>query len=339
MINKVYRLTRPYFISEDLESLELTSDKILVKPTVMSICVADQRYYKGLRPSSILESKLPMSLIHEAIGEVVYDPSNRLKVGQTVVLIPNTPSSIKSNIKENYDVTSKFRASSMDGFMQEYVLMDKDRVIPINSINKEIGSFIEMVSVAVNAIENFDKLNKSNLDTVGIWGSGSLGFILSLLLKYKYVNSKIIVFGRNKSKLEYFSFVDEIYEIDNIPQDLQISHAFEAVGGKNSEYAISQIIDIIQPQGVVSLLGVSEDSIKINTRKVLEKGLYLLGNSRSSRIDFELSVEILEKNKDIQNQLSKLISSRIEVRNIVDINKAFELDFLSEFKTIIHWKI
>lgn len=339
MINKVYRLVSPKFILEELESLDLTSDKILVKPTVMSICMADQRYFQGLRPKSVLNNKLPMSLIHECVGEVVYDPENEFEVGQMIVLIPNTPSNSNEDIKENYSLTSKFRASSMDGFMQEYLLMDRDRVITINNIDKDIASFIELISVAVNAIENFDMTYKTNIDVIGVWGSGSLGFILSLLLKYKYNNSKIVVFGRNRTKLDYFSFADEVYKIDDIPKDIVISHAFEAVGGKNSEDAINQIIETIKPQGVISLLGVSDNSIKINTRMMLEKGLYLLGNSRSGRDDFEKAINIVERNQYIQNQLLKLVSSKIEVKNTMDIIKAFELDSVSQFKTVIDWNI
>ena len=339
MINKVYRLVSPKFILEELESLDLSSNKVLVKPIVMSICIADQRYFQGLRPKAVLNSKLPMSLIHECVGEVIYDPENNFKVGQVVALIPNTPSNTKEEVKENYSLTSKFRASSMDGFMQEYLLMDRDRIVPFNNINIDVASFIELISVAVNAIENFDRSYKIKPEVIGIWGSGNLGFILSLLLKFKYNDSKIIVFGKNKTKLDYFSFVDEVYEIDDIPSDIIISHAFEAVGGKNSEDALNQIIDIINPQGVISLLGVSDNSIKLNTRMILEKGLYLLGNSRSGREDFEKAIEILEENPYIQNQLLKLISLKIEVKNTVDIIKAFELDNTSQFKTVIYWNI
>ena len=43
------------------------------------------------------------------------------------------------------------------------------------------------------------------------------------------------------------------------------------MGGKGSQQAIEQIINIINPEGVSLLLGVSELSIQVNTRMVLEK--------------------------------------------------------------------
>ena len=62
-----------------------------------------------------------MALIHEAIGEVVRDPSGNFKTGDLVVMVPNTPVEEDDIIAENYLRSSKFRASGFDGFMQEYV--------------------------------------------------------------------------------------------------------------------------------------------------------------------------------------------------------------------------
>ena len=55
-----------------------------------------------------------------------------------------------------------------------------------------------------------------------------------------------------------------------------VDHAFECAGGEGSVAAIEQIIDRIN-RGTVSLLGVSENNVPINTRMVLEKGLRLFG--------------------------------------------------------------
>ena len=57
--------------------------------------------------------------------------------------------------------------------------------------------------------------------------------------------------------------------------------------GKGSQQAIEQIINIINPEGSIALLGVSELSIQVNTRMVLEKGLTIIGSSRSGLKDFE----------------------------------------------------
>ena len=65
-------------------------DQVLV-PTYLSICNADQRYYQGTRDKKILNQKLPMALIHEGIGKVVYDPTGTFRIGEQVIMIPNIP--------------------------------------------------------------------------------------------------------------------------------------------------------------------------------------------------------------------------------------------------------
>lgn len=339
MINQRYRLVAPKQIRIDFIDEVVNDSEIVVRPSYLSICAADQRYYNGSRGQEVLKKKLPMALIHEAVGEVVFDPKNEFKIGSKVVLIPNTPTEKDPLVKENYLKSSKFRASGFDGFMQGIVVIDRNRVIPFNNIDARTAVLLELMSVTMNAVETFEKHNHTYMSTIGVWGSGSLGFIMSLVLKYVYPKSKIIVFGTKKEKLDYFAFADETYTIDSIPADVKVDHAFECVGGKNSEEAINQIIDIINPQGLILMLGVSENNVLINTRMVLEKGLSLLGNSRSGYEDFKAAVDLLENNQDIANYLNTIISEEIIVRDINDIHKAFNNDTFNSFKTIMKWEI
>lgn len=83
----------------------------MVRPPHLSICNADQRYYQGKRSAKVLKQKLPMALIHEGIGDVVFDPRGEFATGQTVVMVPNTPFEKDGIIAENYLRSSKFRAS------------------------------------------------------------------------------------------------------------------------------------------------------------------------------------------------------------------------------------
>ncbi|GAF23735.1 xylitol dehydrogenase [Bacillus sp. JCM 19047] len=155
-----------------------------------------------------------------------------------------------------------------------------------------------------------------------------------------YPESTIIVFGKNDYKLDYFTFVDKKVLINDIPQDLKIDHAFECVGGRGSESAVDQIINCINPMGSMSLLGVSEDPIEVNTRLVLEKGLTLFGSSRSGTVDFQDAVNFLQQNKEIIDYLSQLVTNVIDVYSIKDIDSAFEEDLVSSWgKTVMEWKI
>ena len=338
MLNTVIRLSSPRNFETALEEETLGSDDVLIRPTYMSICAADQRYYQGKRKKEILDKKLPLALIHECVGKILVDPTNTYKKGEKVVLVPNVPHEKNELIKENYLRSSKFRSSSCDGFMQNYVLIKKDRIIPINKIDEKIATQLELTSVAINAVLSFKTKSHNKKERIGIWGCGSVGYLVSLVLKKYNPDSKIIVVGTNMEKLSYFSFADETIINSEITDDFYVDHAFECVGGPNAEGAINQIIDVINPQGTISLLGVTEDLVDINTRMILEKGLTIIGNSRSSYEDFFMAVELLQ-DKKMQNYVNNIISQIIQINDLDDINRAFESDIINEFKTVIKWNI
>lgn len=338
MINQVYRLIAPKQIRADFVDLKIDNETVIVRPTYLSICAADQRYYTGSRGRVVMKQKLPMSLIHEAVGEVVYDPKGEYKVGTNVVMIPNTPMEEDDIIKENYLRSSKFRASGFDGFMQNVVAMRRDLIIPF-TVAPNVAVLLEVTSVVMNAIENFKNHSHDRKESIGIWGNGNLGFISALALKKMYPDSKVYVFGVGEEKMSYFSFVDGTFIVDDIPSDMAVDHAFECVGGRASETAINQIIDYIKPQGSITLMGVSEKNVAINTRMILEKGITLLGNSRSNYDDFKKSVEFMEEYPDVCEYLSTIISEEVVVQSIDDMHRAFDDDLNNAFKTVMKWEI
>lgn len=337
MINYVYQLVSPRVISIKYENIDF-NDNVIVKPLYMAICHADQRYYTGNRDKKVLRKKLPMALIHECCGEIVFDKSKKFKKGQKVVLIPNVPGKYNNEIYENYGEGAKFLSSGYDGFMREYINISQDRLVPFENISLEVAAITEFISVGAHALERFKKISHSNKEKIGIWGDGSLAFIVSNILKKEFLNSKIIVFGKNPEKLSLFSFVDETILVDDIPEDYKIDHAFECAGGEGSSYAIDDIIKHIKPQGSVMLMGVSENRIPINTRDILEKGLTFVGCSRSGYKDFEKAVELMQ-DKKFQMRLKMIIQEQEEVKTIEDIHKIFRKDLNNPFKTVFKWDL
>lgn len=340
MINTVYRLAEPRRFEIAFEDIELFGQNAIVRPTHLSICNADMRYYLGTRDPKVLAQKLPMALIHEGIGKVVFDPTGTFKSGDRVVMVPNAPCEKDDYIAENYLKTSKFCGSSMDGFLQEYVEISPKRLVPLpQGINLNVAAFTEIVSVSVHAITRFNKIAHARREHIGVWGDGNLGYITALFLKKTFPQSQIFVFGKTYGKLSDFTFADATYPVNAIPSGLTVDHAFECVGGNGSPVAIEQIIDLIKPEGTISLLGVSEYPVQINTRMVLEKGLRLFGSSRSGVADFEKTVAMYESNPEIIDYLGNLISSVNTVRTVADIKAAFEKDTKKAFgKTIMKWE-
>ena len=258
MLNTVYQLKRPRQFEVAFKEMEIDDRQVIVRPTRLSICHADQRYYQGARAEEILRQKLPMALIHEGIGKVIYDPTGTFEIGTEVVMIPNRPVEKDDIIAENYLRSSKFCASSMDGFLQEYVQAVPDRFVRLpQGINPTVAAYTELVSVSFHAINRFLRFSHERRDVIGVWGDGNLGYITSLLLKKMLPDSKIYIFGVTENKLSDFTFADGTYCVNEIPADMQIDHAFECVGGGAASKAINQIIDYIHPEGTISILGVS----------------------------------------------------------------------------------
>lgn len=340
MINTVYRLSAPRRFEIAFEDIELFGQNAVVRPTHLSICNADMRYYLGARDAKVLAEKLPMALIHEGAGEVVFDPTGTFKSGDKVVMVPNLACEEDEVIAENYLRSSKFCGSTMDGFLQEYVEISPKRLVALpENINMNVAAFTEIVSVSVHAISRFDKIAHKRRNTIGVWGDGNLGYITSLFLKKQFPESKIIVFGTTFEKLSDFTFADETYVVSNVPEGVQIDHAFECVGSNGSPIAIEQIISLIRPEGTISIMGVSEYPVPINTRMILEKGLRMFGSSRSGVADFKKTVEMYKTNPEIIDYLGNLISSVNTVRTVADIKNAFEKDTRKAFgKTIMKWE-
>lgn len=341
MINQVYRLVSPRQFEVTYKDQSIISNQVAVRPTNLSICAADQRYYTGTRGKQAMRKKLPMALIHEGVGEVVFDPTNTFEIGTRVVMVPNIQVEEDEYIAENYLRSSKFRSSGYDGFLQDYVFLNADRLIQLpKDINLDVAAFTELVTITTHALSRFEKKSHGRRETFGVWGDGNLGFITCLFLKKLYPNSKVIIFGKTDYKMNHFSFVDDAIKIDEIPEDLTIDHAIECAGGKGSQYAIDQIIDVINPEGTVCLLGVSEYPVETNTRMILEKGLTFIGSSRSGSKDFQKTVDIYHQHPDVVDYLSTLVGSLHNIENIDDLTQAFEEDLSSSWgKTVMRWKM
>ena len=76
----------------------------------------------------------------------------------------------------------------------------------------------------------------------------------------------------------------------------------------------------------------------VNTRDVLEKGLTLVGSSRSGREDFQLAVALME-NPQVSSRLRMIIHQVSDLEDIKDIYQFFEEDRKTPFKTVAKWNI
>ena len=336
MITATYQVTAPRQVAVRFHEISHV-DRVWVRPTYMSICQADQRYYQGRRPKDILDRKFPMALIHEAVGVVVRDDSGQFALGTPVAMLPNIPGPHVEGVYENYAEGFTFLSSGADGFMREIVDLPASQVVRIPEASL-VTSQTEMTSVACHGLRRWDAIAGERRARVGIWGDGSVGYILAAALRAKYPDIELIVVGGHSGKLDYFSMADATYVSGGLPADLHVDHAFECVGGEGSGAAIREIVDVISPQGAVVLMGVSENPQGIATRTVLEKGLTLVGSSRSERTDFEAAAELWE-NRGFRSRIRRIVYEADPVRDVDGIHRVFMEDLGITFKTAFRWDV
>lgn len=339
MFTNIFKVTSPGVIEEFIDTIDVV-DKVIVKIDTMAICKADIRYFKGDRDINVLQHKYPLAPIHEAVGVVIKDPTNHFKKGDKVILIPNSinlDEEIKKEknrrlfekeLGENYCQNATFRSSTTDGFLRPYYSCDPSLLVKYNpSIESKYAVFSELLSVSNAAIRRID-FNK--VKKLAIFGDGIMGYITYIMISNLYPNTDLTVFGTNKEKLSLFkrakTYLTSEFSLE------EFDTLIECVGGSFQENVIDSMISFSIVGADLILMGVSENKVLINTRKILEKGLTIKGVTRSNKEDF-LTVSNLLNNEQFIEDIMPMVISLNKIDNVNDIYRCFEKEINN--KTII----
>ncbi|GAA3404945.1 alcohol dehydrogenase catalytic domain-containing protein [Paenibacillus hodogayensis] len=340
VMSRNYRLLKPGELSEIISEREIREGDAVIEPTLGSICHADLRYYTGQRRPEALARKLPLTLIHEGIGRVLSSRSSEAAAGRRVVIVPNIPGFIRegiapeqccpacrSGLPENYCHNSLFLGSSMDGIAQHRLVIPAPCALPIpDGVPDEIAVLAELCSVSVHALSRVAGKLAAGANAI-VFGDGPVGYFTAAMLHHVYglERDRLRVFGAIPDKINQFAFAGRALVQDcDFRSAERADIAIECTGGRFSESAINQAIDILKPGGSLILMGVTEERVPVNTRDTLEKGITLLGSSRSTRADF---VQVLETMRDLacQDTLRRILPDRNHViRTVDDFREAME---------------
>lgn len=339
--SRAYRLVTPGEVKEvELES-DLREGQVVVEPKLGSVCHADLRYYTGQRRPEALARKLPMALIHEGIGKIVASKAHDRSIGQRVIIVPNIPGYLLTNNEpenccpacqsgsgESYCTRGSFLGSGTDGIAQSRLSLPAACALPIpDDVPDEIAVLAELCSVSYHALSRIsDKLKKADV-RVAVFGDGPVGYLTAAMAHHYFgiESARLQVFGAVAEKLAQFDFADTamVQECDFSafkPFDIVV----ECTGGRFSESAINQAIDIVSPMGSLILMGVTEERVPLNTRDILEKGVTVMGSSRSSSADFEQVLSIMS-DAACQATLSKLLPDHVmEVSSAAQFREVME---------------
>lgn len=335
--SKSYRLISPGNIEEVILQHTVGSNDVVVQPSMVSLCHADIRYYTGQRRKEALKTKLPMALFHEGIGYVTKSNHLSFDKGERVVIVPNIPArrlgndSLDDNppynkrlTMDNYLADSVFLGSGYDGIGQQHLVLPATNVVSVPSdVPDEIAVLAELTSVSLHAAKNVSALFGDG--KVAVFGDGPVGYLTAATLHHIYGISKddLLVFGTTKERLVNFDFATTNF-VQNFKfrEEKGVVAVIECTGGMFSESAINQAIDLVEPQGKITLMGVSEEYVPINTREILEKGLTIYGSSRSTEEEFKTLMKAFQ-NKEYQNTLKRLLPEQNElIKNAKDLEKS-----------------
>ena len=297
-------LTAPGIFKEETITHIVKENDVVVEPYLASVCHADLRYFTGNRRKEALEAKLPMALFHEGIGIVKESYHPQYKTGDRVVIVPSIPGYILNNKSKeqccdnckdgglpNYCLESEFLGSGFDGIGQSDLVIGGDNLVRIpEELEDDVALLAELCSVSLFAINSTEKLTTSHSTKVAVFGDGPVGYLTAAALHFIYGVSKenLLVFGAVQEKIEQFdSFATTALVHDyNFKNANGVKTVFECTGGKFSSSAINQAIDLLDTEGNLVLMGVTEELVPINTRDVLEKRIQLVGSSRSNVKEF-----------------------------------------------------
>ena len=346
MFINIFKVTSPGVIEEFIDAINPDEQNVLIKVDTMAICKADIRYFLGNRDINVLNHKYPLAPIHEATGIVIKDPTDHYQPGDKVILVPNSVDEDylkddsnrrcqRPDLGDNYYPKAIFRSSTADGFLRNFYLCSPDLLVKYDqTIDPSIAVFSELLSVAHAAIR---RINFSEVKKMALFGDGIMAYIVYIMLVNNYPKLDLTVFGIDDNKLAHFKKA-QTAKVESYQGD-KFDTLIEAVGGKFSEVAINQMIDLAIPGADLILMGVSEEKVQINTRVILDKGLSLKGVTRSNKQDFEFVAKMLN-NKAVIDDLSIMVLSKNKINSVNDIYKCFEEDINNKTligKNIMHW--
>jgi len=333
-VAKEFPLVKPYKFAVRERIIEsIPSGFLLLKPIVAGICGSEILYFKGEKEKEKLEKRLPMCLLHEGVAQIVKTSGNtKLETATYVVVNPMLPCgqcvACKLGIGENYCQNSKYMASTADGLSRTLFLYPKTRVLPVpEGVELEIAALSEPISIALNAVEVAEI---SQDEKVAVIGDGPIGYLVALAASYVsgIPKENLYLIGIIDQKLslanDFSNTLNSIREKKRMESLQQVFDVvFEAVGGRAQEVTLDEAIDLLRPGGRCVVLGLSGRKVPINTTKIVNKGLKLIGSVRSRMEHFKQAIRIM-KEDGFKDKVKRIISDRrFIIKSPEDLEAAF----------------
>lgn len=274
---------------EDVEKPLPGADEALIKVMAAGICGSDiPRIYKnGAHVHPIIPG-------HEFAGivESVVDKNNEYLVGKRVGVFPLIPCNNCEQCRDNkYEMCRNYNylGSRCDGAFAEYVRVPVWNLIEVpEAVSFEEAAMLEPFSVAAHAMRAMIDSNTDRETSILVWGAGTIGLMLVILLKSEGFNNIFCVTNKDFQKEILINSIGIDSENVFLASDNNIKSfkganiCFECVG-KNETF--NEVINFALPSGKIMLVGnpASDMSLSRDTYwKILRNQLTIKGTWNSS---------------------------------------------------------
>jgi len=291
---------------DEVPSPSTPEDSILVKVKAAAICATDLRIFRGER-----SAKENVILGHEFSGEVfeVGSKCEDFNVGDKVAIYPIVADGRCQFCLKGYRnrcVNRKTLGIDVNGGFSEYFQAPPEMVklghvmkLPEN-VPFEEAALLEPISTVINSLE---KLQVGFGDNMLVVGAGPMGLLHVMLAKLRG-SSNIIVSDFVEERLDAAKKFGANYTINPKQEDFveRAKELSKNLGGINKAVltvgvagVVEQLMDIVQPQGMISLFagGGKAFTSSLDLNKIHYKELVLTATQNATPEQFKKAIHLL----------------------------------------------
>lgn len=299
----------------------LKPDEVKIEIKACGICGSDIHGFLGKTGRKIP----PMIMGHEFSGKIIEIGSNvkNYKIKDRVVVYPlifcGDCQFCKNHLEELCINKKMFGVLDVNGAMADFINVPERLLFKLpENISYVDATLIEPLAVACSALNKINNLNNIKNSNLLVVGSGTIGLLLSQLLKDKeplnlYISDVSNIRLEKAKDLGFFTInpneVDIYSMLKKKTVEKGIDISFEAVGLSDT---VQQAILTLHNRGTSVWIGNSQPKIEINMQYIVTKEIKIIGSYAYSLDDFRVAIEYLEKNK---------INTRIIISEIVKMEK------------------
>jgi ribitol-5-phosphate 2-dehydrogenase len=301
----VYRLTRPFRIEGFEEPIRDPGPGLLLaRPIRSGICGSDLKLYTGNRERSAIMKKLPLALLHEGVAEVLaVGEGVAFAVGQHIVPSPNIPCTVAhpdrypsldaacyacrpGGAGANYCTDGAFLSSNVDGMARTAFVHPSRCTVAVPAETSD--TLAVLTEPLATVLAGLEQVSPQADDSFLILGNGAIGILTAIALHVTLgVKAPQIIMTGHHWDTRSIIVEGLATPVEDDGGELsagfmgRIDVAFECVGGESNGQTLALAVDMLRPGGKGVMFGPSEGPLLFDTRKVIAKGLSLIGCNRA----------------------------------------------------------